>query len=250
VSRVLKEKNLVKKGMIFVMVLAAWAASGRPARAQSEVLQAGFLNVDVGAQPQRRTITASNSFALYDETATVTAVQRIRNGGVFDVSGGVRIAENLAAGVGYSQFGRTGTGVISASIPSPRAFDQPLLVVRDADNLTHTERAIHGRITWFMPVSESLDISVSGGPSYIHVRQGLATGVTVATGTQTVSLGNETQSGNAFGVNGGIDANYMLRSSLGVGLFVRYTYGKLDLPDVKDFKVGGLQGGLGLRARF
>lgn len=249
-NRGLKEKNLVKKATIFLMVLAVSAATARSARAQAELLQAGFINVDGGAQPQRQTITASASFPLYDEVATVTDVQRIRNGAVFDVSAGVRIARNLAAGVGYSQFGRAGTGTVTASIPSPRFFDQPLLVSRDAENLAHTERTIHGRLTYFMPVSKTFDISVSGGPSYIHVAQGLATGLTVAPGTQSVSLGNETQSGNAFGVNGGIDANYMVQSSFGVGVWVRYTYGKLDLPDITDFKVGGLQGGLGLRARF
>jgi hypothetical protein len=249
-NRGLKEKNLVKKATIFLMVLAAWAATARSARAQAELLQTGFINVDAGAQPQRQTITATSSFPLYDEVATVTDVQRIRNGMVFDVSGGVRLASNLAVGAGYSQFGRAGTGVVTASVPSPRFFDQPAVVSRDASDLAHTERTIHGRITYFMPVSPTLDVSVSGGPSYIHVVQGLATGLTVAPGTQTVSLGNETQSGNAFGVNGGIDANYMVQSSFGVGLWVRYTYGKLDLPDVKGLKVGGLQGGLGFRARF
>ena len=240
----------MKKATIFLMALAAWATTARTARAQAELLQTGFINVDAGAQPQRQTITAATSFPLYDEVATVTDVQRIRNGMVFDVSGGVRIASNLAVGAGYSQFGRAGTGVVTASVPSPRFFDQPAVVTRDASDLAHTERTIHGRITYFMPVSDTLDVSVSGGPSFIHVVQGLATGISVAPGTQTVSLGNETQSGNAFGLNGGIDANYMVQSGFGVGAWIRYTYGKLDLPAVKGFKVGGLQGGLGLRARF
>jgi len=241
---------LVKKTTIFLMVLAVWSAGSRQAQAQDDVIKAGFVNVDIGAQPQRQTITASNSFSLYDETATVTDVQRIRNGAVFDVSGGIRIGHNLAAGVGFSQFGRPGTGAITASIPSPSFYDRPLLVARDAADLAHTERAIHGRITYFLPVDENLDLSVSAGPSFIHVAQGLATGVTVAPGTQSVSLGNETQSGNAIGFNGGIDANYMVSPRIGIGLFVRYTYGKLDLPDVEGFKVGGLQGGVGLRTRF
>ena len=241
---------LVKKATIVVMALAAWAAGGRAARAQDELIQSGFFNVDAGAQPQRQTITATNSFPLYDEVATVTDVQRIRNGAVFDVSGGMRIGHNLAAGVGFSQFGRSGTAAVTASIPHPAYFDRPLVVSTDANDLPHTERTIHGRITYFMPVSDGIDISVSGGPSFIHVAQGLATGLTVAPGTQSVTLGNETQSGNALGFNGGLDGNYMLRRTLGLGAWIHYTYGKLDLPDVKDFKVGGLQGGLGLRARF
>jgi hypothetical protein len=236
--------------MMLLMMLAVWAGGAYDAIAQDEIVPKGFLNIDAGAQPQRQTITASSSFPLYDETATVTVAQRIRNGAVFDISGGVRIGHNLAAGIGVSQFGRTGTGTVLASIPNPRFYDQPLPVAINAGDLEHTERAIHGRITWFVPVTDTIDVSVSGGPSFIHVVQGVATGVTVAQGTQNVVIANETQTGNAFGANGGIDVNLKLTPAFGFGLWVRYTYGKLDLPDVKGLKVGGLQGGLGFRARF
>jgi len=240
----------VKKVTLLVTMLAISVVGARQARAQDEIVKTGFINIDAGAQPQRQNITASNSFPLYDETATVTVSQHIRNAAVFDVSGGVRIGHNLAVGAGYSEFGRAGDGSVSASIPSPRAFNQPLIVVQNAANLDHSERSIHGRITWFVPVTESIDVTVSGGPSFIHVVQGLATGVTVAPGTQSISLGSKTQSGNTFGVNAGVDANYMLAPRYGVGLWVRYTYGKLDLPDVNGLRVGGIQGGLGFRARF
>jgi hypothetical protein len=243
-------ENLVKKGTWLVTMLAIWALGAGSARAQDEIVQKGFINIDAGAQPQRQTITATNSFSLYDETANITVTQRIRNGGVFDVSGGIRIGHNLTAGAGYSQFGRAGTGVVSASVPSPRFYNSPLIVTTDASNLDHTERAIHGRVTWFVPMTNSIDVSVSAGPSFIHVAQGLATGVTVAPGTQSISLGTETQSGNTFGFNAGADGNIMLVPGFGAGLWIRYTYGKLDLPDVNGLKVGGFQGGLGFRARF
>jgi hypothetical protein len=243
-------ENLVKKVTLLVTMLAIWALGAGSARAQDEIVPKGFINIDAGAQPQRQTITATNSFPLYDETTTITVSQRIRNGGVFDVSGGVRIGYNLTAGAGYSAFGRAGTGVVSASIPSPRAFDSPLLVTRDAANLDHSERAIHGRITWFVPMTDKIDVSVSGGPSFIHVAQGLATGVDVAPGTQSISLGTATQSGNTFGINAGIDGNMMFVPGFGAGVWIRYSYGKLDLPDVKGLRVGGIQGGIGFRARF
>lgn len=241
---------MLKKVTLVMAVLLISASGAGTARAQDEIVPMGFFNIDAGAQPQRQSITATNSFPLYDETATVTVGQRIRNGAVLDVSGGVRVAHNLAAGVGFSQFGRAGTGTVSASIPSPRFYNQPLLVNQYADNLDHTERAIHGRVTWFVPMTKSIDVSISGGPSFIHVVQGLATGVSVLPGTQTISLGNQTQSGNAFGANAGADANVMLAPAFGVGLWVRYSYGKLDLPDVKGLRVGGIQTGLGFRARF
>jgi hypothetical protein len=176
---------------------------GRKAHAQEELVPTGFLNIDAGAQPQRQTILRRTVFPLYDETATVTVTQRIRNGAVFDVSGGVRIA-NLAAGVGFSQFGRTGTGTVTASIQA-RFFDQPLLVSRDADNLTHTPSGRFMAALRFKPLADSFDISLSAGPSLIHVVQGLATGVTIAPALNCVPR-QSTQSGNAFGVNAGSTA--------------------------------------------
>jgi len=100
----------------------------------------------------------------------VTDVQRIRNGMSSTSSGRVRIASNLAAGVGYSQFGRAGTGTVTGSIPSPRFFDQPLLRQPNADNLTQPSDDSRP-ITYFMPVPETFEYFGLGGPSYIHVVQ-------------------------------------------------------------------------------
>src|SRR5262249_51568735 len=103
-------EDLVTKVTLVVTMLVIGAFGAQPARAQDEMVPTGFLNIDAGAQPQRQDITATSSFPLYDETASVTVSQHIRNGAVFDVSGGVRIGRNLAAGVGFSQFGRAGSG--------------------------------------------------------------------------------------------------------------------------------------------
>lgn len=240
----------MNKATIVLMMLTVWSAGARTARAQDELIETGFINIDGGAQPQRRTVTASTSSPLYDETLTATSVQRIRNGIFFDVSAGYRVGHNLAAGVGYSQFGRPGTGAVTASIPNPDFYDRPLLIAATANNLTHTERAIHGRITYFLPVSSAFSVSVSGGPSYIMVEQAFATGISIAPGTQTYSLGNEKETGHAFGANGGADGTFMFTPSVGVGVVVHYVYGKLDLPSLKGFTVGGVQGGVGLRVRF
>ena len=38
--------------------------------------------------------------------------------------------------------------------------------------------------------------------------------------------------------------------TLGTGVFVRYLRAQVDLPAAADLKVGGFQGGVGLRVRF
>jgi hypothetical protein len=217
---------------------------------EREPVDSVYINVDAGAQPQRRTVTSSSSFPLYDETATVTADQRIRNGGVFEVSAGMRVARHIALGVGISTFGRSGTAAITASIPHPAFFDRPAIITRDAADLAHSERSVHFRATWFRPISDAIDVAVSAGPSFIHVGQDLASTITVQPGTQTVTVVKDSQSANTVGVNFGVDASYMVSPGVGIGLFGRYTAGKVDLPNAPDLTVGGFQMGAGLRIRL
>ena len=100
-----------------------------------------------------------------------------------------------------------------------------------------------------MPVTNKIDIALSAGPSIIHVSQQLATG-TVPAGTQNLTASFNEETANAFGVNLGFDAAYMFTPRLGAGLFVQYAGGSVDLPSAKGVKAGGVQTGLGLRARF
>lgn len=81
------------------------------------------------------------------------------------------------------------------------------------------------------------------------MKHDLAT-ATVVTGTQNLTTAVTTQSKSAIGFNVGGEGNYRLAPNYLLGIFVRYTMGKTDLPAVPDLKVGGLQAGLGLRLRF
>src|SRR5581483_11748705 len=101
------------------LTMAALGAVAAPAAAQAYSAAPAFLTVGVGAQPQRRTLTAADSFSLYDETATIAAVERIRNGALIEIGGGRRISERLAIGAVFSMFGRPGSGSLTASIPDP-----------------------------------------------------------------------------------------------------------------------------------
>ena len=58
-----------------------------------------FVDVNVGAQPQARTLSTSTSFSLYNETAIVNAAEAVDGGGLFDISGRYRVMPNVSAGV-------------------------------------------------------------------------------------------------------------------------------------------------------
>lgn len=213
-------------------------------------VNAGYLNVNVGAQPQRRTIRTADSFSLYDETATVTSSQPIKNGPMFDVSGGYRVTRRFVIAVGVSSFRSSSTSTITASIPDPSVFDRPKTVTQDTSDLGRTEVGVHMQAVWFIPVTDKIDVALSAGPSFIRVTQELTPTVTVPARTQNISASEESQSGTALGVNVGFDGTYMLTPRYGAGVFLRFAGGSVDLPAVADLKVGGFQGGFGFRVRF
>jgi hypothetical protein len=232
-----------------VLAVCAAIVAVTPTVAQAQGGDRGFLNFGVGAQPQRHSLSASESFPLYDELATIAAVQHISNGALIQVGGGVHVTRSLAIGAAFSTFGRPGGGTLTASVPDPIFYSRPTTVSGDASDLEHKERSIHLQATWLVPLSPKFDISLSAGPSFIRVSQELAT-ASVTSGTQSVSVTRSIESGTAVGFNAAFQGNYMFASRYGVGLFVGYAGGSLDLPTAKDFSVGGFRTGLALQARF
>jgi hypothetical protein len=233
-------------------VLAACAAivAATPAAAQAQGSgDRAFLNFGLGAQPQRQSLTASENFPLYDETATVAAVQHIRNGALIEIGGGARMTHSLAIGAAFSMFGRPGGGTLTASVPDPVFYSRPTTISADASDLEHKERSIHRQAIWLVPVNPKFEISLSAGPSFLHVSQELAT-ASVASGTQSVTVTRAIESGTAVGFNAGFQGNFMFAPRYGVGVFFGYAGGSVDLPDAKDFSVGGLRTGVALQARF
>ena len=240
-------KALIRFGLSTAFLLIAAASVG--AQSQQDPGNRAFIDVNVGAQPQRHTLNTSSTFSLYDEVATVTSNQPIPNGAIFEVNGGYRIRQHLAVAVGVSSFRRRSGGALSASIPDPLFFNQPRIVSGQTSGLDHVERAVHVQALWIIPVTDRIDVAFSAGPSFIHLAQQLAT-VSVSTGTQDAVATIERQTGTAIGANVGFDGSYMFTRRFGLGIFARYAAGSVDLPAASGVKVGGFRTGLGFRVHF
>ena len=236
--------------LVLMTGLALTVAPAAKAQIPPPPASLGFLNVNYGAQPQRRTLSTSVSFPLYDETATMTTDQGIGNGPVFDISGGFRVWRGLAIGIGFSSFSDTGSGTVVTTIPHPLFFGQSKPVNNTASGLEHSERAVHLQAVWFIPVTDKIDVALSVGPSFIRVKQQLVSSATVPVGTQDVNVVVNTQEETAHGANVGFDGSYLFTRRFGVGLFIRYAGGSVDLSGAGNLKVGGVQAGLGARIRF
>ena len=210
----------------------------------------GFVNINGGAQPATRSIEKSETRPLFGETATLSASQEINNGAIFDMSAGYRVWHGLAIAFGYTHLGSTSDSSVVAVIPDPLVFDRPKTVTATQTGLGHSENGIHLQAVWFYSIDDKFDVALSIGPSFIKVKQELVSGFTIPAGTQNLTLTVGSEEGTATGVNVGVDGSYLFTRNFGVGLFLRYAGGSVDLPSVPDLNVGGFQIGLGARVRF
>jgi hypothetical protein len=244
------------------LVLACASEAGAQMAAWGDV---GYLNVNGAFQSGTRNVQTQGSFPLYDETATFDARHGVDSGGIFDISGGVRVWRNLAVGIGITRFGDRSDVDVTGRIPHPLFFDQFRTATVAATGLRHTETGVHIQAVWVQPLVDRVDVALSFGPSFFRVRQDLVGGLgdlqegAFPFDTVTIrSVGLVTERESAVGVNLGADVTYILSrltlADLGAGFFVRYAGASVDLAvpgaPTTSLRVGGFQTGAGLRVRF
>ena len=178
-------------------------------------------------------------------------------GPAFDVSGGVRIGGNVAVGVGVTRFSTSTSTAVSALVPHPFFFNQPRTVEGEFSG-DRTETAVHVQARAMFPVSDRIQVTVFGGPSFFQVDQSIVRDFDYAESypydSATFSRAiAETQSESKVGVNVGGDVSYFFSRQIGVGVTVQYAGATVEMAvpsGTADVKAGGGQIGGGLRLRF
>jgi len=243
----------LKMMKVGLLALCVYAGAARPATAQTlQWTDKGFVTVNGGVQVGSHDLTTTQTFDLFDETATVTTASKVKSGGLFDIGGGYRVWQNVAVGVTYSFTSSDSNAAITGIIPDPRVFDNPRSISASAGGLRHKENVLHFNATWMMPITDKIDVGFSAGPSIFFVKQDVVSSVPTtepgpSVGTPVVSNDSKTTAGLNFGV----DLTYLLSKKWGVGGIARYTWGSAKLAGGdQSLTLGGLQIGGGLRMRF
>ena len=231
-----------------LLLAAGLAVNAVPAAAQTT--KNIFVDVNVGIQSASRTFVVAGAQTVYDESAIFSTSHEVGSAPTIEVNGGYRVWRDLSVGVGFSHASTSSDATMSASVPHPLFHDRRLASSVTAEGVMHTEKTVYLQAIWTVPVTDKIDVSFMGGPSFINVSQELVTSITVAAGTQTAAAVLETQTDTATGFNVGADLSYLLSPRYGVGGFVRYVGGEVGIPSVQELKVGGFQVGGGLRLRF
>ena len=157
---------------------------------------------------------------------------------LFDVSGGYRVWRDLSIALGYNYADGSADAQMTAAVPDPLFHDRRVETTTTVEGVKHSENVFHLQAVWTMPVTDKMDASFSFGPSFIHVSQDVVNNITVEPGTQNATAAPETQSDTASGFQIGADLSYLLNPRYGVGGFIRYVGGSVDLPSSE---AGGFQ---------
>jgi hypothetical protein len=244
-------RSMIKTTTIIAMIGTLTLGNALPARAQTPATAdetTMFLNISVGGQFQNRDFSSVTTFDLFNENGSVTANQTLGSGFVFDATGGYRIWPSIAAAIGVSTSSGSGDAAALLAIPDILVRGKPTLVAVDYSELKQFNVAINFQIVWMKPLTDRLDLSVFGGPSVVRVKQELAGAVPSATSAAT-AVETQTETTAKAGTVG-VDLSYRMNDRYGVGGFVRYAGGQVDLPAVSNFTFGGAQAGGGIRIRF
>jgi hypothetical protein len=205
-----------------------------------------YVDLNIAGQTQSTTVATSSTFSLFGETGGTNFSQTVGKGLVFDGGAGYFVRKNVSVGVAVSFFTRSPAATVSVATPDPLAFNS-FTVVSASPKLKHTELGTHIKLAYLVPLGDNAEVSIFAGPSIVRLSKEIAT-ATVVNGAGQIAV--ETQSGTGFGAHGGLDFSYRFTPRFGGGIFVRYLRAQVDLPAASGVKVGGFQGGLGVRVRF
>lgn len=238
--------------MTAATALAQTPAVGAPSGRDNKV----FVSINAGGQAQAHEFDATVTTPVYGQTATATTAAGIDGGPIFDLNaeyrflGNVGFLRNVGVGVGFSTFGKTGDLSGVASVPHPTFFNRHESVTLPPQGAKRSERSVYLTLVGSYKVTEEIDFTAYVGPSFLHVEQDVVNGLAVPAGTQDATITVERQSADAVGFIAGIDVSYYLTNRFGVGGFMRYNGGSVDLPAVENLDAGGFQLGLGVRIRY
>lgn len=219
----------------------------------------GFFHVNGGVQTADRVVTSTLDQALYGETATYEARMTSPGGTLVDAWAGVRLWGNLGVALGGTVLNARGEIGLAGSIPSPLFRNRHRAASFERKALHHQQVGVHLPLVYVLPVSERVHVTLSAGPSWYRLRhdalQSVDPGAETAPFTEISIAGFTTTEveGTGFGYNAGVDATYLLYRWVGVGLYLRYTGGRVEVampggPQKVD--MGGAQAGAGLRFQF
>ena len=148
--------------VITAILVCTVLGSVRNGAAQGAWEPRGFVSINGGIQATSTDFTDNVVFTRFVEEGDFDAGYRVDGDAVFYVSGGVRVWQNLAIGVGVSRFSRDDDADVTARIPHPFFFDQHRPISGSAVGLRRQEIAVHVQALWIVPANDECERNLVG----------------------------------------------------------------------------------------
>ena len=234
-----------------VLVCGLTFATATPALAQVQWTDKAFAGISAGIQVGTSGVTSTQTFELYGEEASLLSQQDVKGGLFFDGQFGYKVWNNVALGVGITYTQAKSDAALTGSLPDPVFFSSPRSATATVADLTHRETWYAALATWVMPVTDKIDVFVSGGPAFVQVQQELPSSATVTEpGPSITDVGVTKFSETGFGFVAAADMRYMITPRFGVGALAKFSASKVDIGEGTSMDVGGFQLGAGIRMKF
>lgn len=225
-----------------------------------------FVTIDVPFQPLNNDFSESLSFAdtvRKTENVTFGAGYASTRGALFDMGAGVRLSNNLGAGVTASWSQRSGSASFDLRVPHPFVANKPLDLAGSVSGLNRNELGIHIQALYALALGNRVRLMLAGGPSIFNTKQDLVRSIAfeILPGFTSLKLDHalitEVKQ-TVVGFNVSADITWALASHLGVGTVTRYSRAKVTMdPGAEsgvsraiEMHAGGLQIGGGIRLLF
>jgi hypothetical protein len=233
--------------------LAAIVMTAAPAAAQATLPERVLVDLNAGVQEGPTRLAVQTPLPAFGREGTLTVDDNVIGGGLFDVSGVVKVHGEFAVGAGYSRTSSTGLYLYTAVVPSPIGTILPVTFTDTTPLLLHREEVVYVKASWVRASGNRAVYAVSAGPAFFRVQQDIPfTSAQLVGGLLTTFVPTVTRfKESSVGFHVGVDLDYIVARHLGGGVLLRYTRGSVEFPtSTKAMIVGGVQLGVGLRARF
>jgi hypothetical protein len=229
----------------------------------------GWIDVNIGAASAAQTsvTTEFNVDDGFGELATYRVGYKAPTGAAFDFGGGVMFTDTIGLGVLFAGTAHKSPADLDIRIPHPTAFNRFATDQAPTEgDLDRVEGAAHIQLMFKAPLDDDrVRVRLFGGPSYFRLEADAVSNIRYVQtfnllGFNEVEIDSyETQKveETAWGFHVGGDVTWFFSRVFGIGGFARLSRGEVTVedPDIPadgpiDVKVGGFQGGLGLRFRF
>jgi hypothetical protein len=235
----------------FLIVVSATIASAQTPR----------VSIAAGAsvQPTTNSFTDATAFPYLQETARLEGDYDVGDGVAFDVGATIRFWRRLGVGVGVTSVTRSSSAETIGTFPHPFFLNTNRTLTVSEANLDRKETGVHLSVAFDVLQSDRLGINLFAGPSYFLFDQAVVESLdpieTYPYDALEARVQTGSADGNALGFHAGFDAGWFFTRNVGVGGMLRFTQAtksgfRIGDGDPFDLKIGGFQGGGGLRIRF